>query len=222
MAIINVIKISELEAGYVLTPERYNLSRNIMENNTFYNIAKVCFIKNESFTLKKIENDKNYVVFDTGDAEEGYISYKKFIDPSNIGSTKKIIKPGDVIISKLRPYLRQVGFFDTELYEAYPDNTIFLCSTEFYVLKSDEDISFLAPLLLTNNIQKVLIQAQEGGHHPRFKQNVLENLCIDEKNYENRFSIGEIFKKAISSIRHGEQKINILLQQLNNGMPPID
>lgn len=64
-----------------------------------------------------------------------------------LNSNKKILKTGDVIISRLRPYLRQVAYVDI-------DSNLQLCaSTEFYVLRArnNESIAFLVPFLLSKS-----------------------------------------------------------------------
>ena len=83
-------------------------------------------------------------------------------------AVKKIIKAGDVIISRLRPYLKQVAFVDKVLCEHYDS---VLCSTEYFVLRSKDQhisIAFIVPVLLSREVQNMLISSQEGGHHPRF------------------------------------------------------
>ena len=65
--------------------------------------------------------------------------------------------PGDVIISRLRPYLRQVAFVDSDI-RGYELSATILCSTEFFVLRAieQESIAFLVPFLLSQSTQQVL------------------------------------------------------------------
>lgn len=88
-------------------------------------------------------------------------------------STKKVAQDGDVIVSRLRSYLRQVA--------AIPDGTgrVYL-STEFIVLRSknEDDVRFLVPYVLSEPVQTVLQWSQDGNEHPRFSENVLLSLPI--------------------------------------------
>lgn len=97
-----------------------------------------------------------------------------------------------------------------------PKNTTIVCSTEFFVLRAKSDISYLAPFLLTSVAQDILCASQEGGHHPRFTSETLENLSVDISCiFEDNSEISETFKKAILNLRMGEQSILKLLCSLN-------
>jgi len=151
------------------------------------------------------------VVIDTGDAKEGFISTVKTpVEAPSIGSNKKVIMPGDVIISRLRPYLRQVAFVDQGI--AFEENTIIVCSNEFYVIRSinGSSIAYLVPLLLSDEVQEILEASQEGGHHPRFNQNVLENLIIPSELLASKNEVSRRVEKAASLVREGRNIITDL------------
>ena len=117
------------------------------------------------------------LVLDTGNAQEGFLlSRRTPVPQSEIGSTKKRVRPGDVR-SRLRPYLRQVAYVDEALANG---EIVLLCSTEFFVLRSHDDrcIAFLVPFLLSEPVQQVLALSQEGGHHPRFSETTLRSLPL--------------------------------------------
>jgi restriction endonuclease S subunit len=125
------------------------------------------------------------------------------IGRDEVGSSKKVVKQGDVIISRLRPYLRQVAFVDGGLVP--PDVTI-LCSTEFFVIRSvdDQSISFLAPYLLSSAVQTALAAAQEGGHHPRFSPSVLNGLYLPVELIAERASVSATVEEAAAALRTAE------------------
>lgn len=207
-----VISLENLDEGFILTPERYETKK--MQNTQIgVPLYKLCSIVKNSLSPHKADSNINYLLLDTGDVKEGFIRFKKVINASDIGSTKKIIKPGDVIVSRLRSYLRQVGYVDQDLFDSLPRNTILLCSSEFFVLRSDSDISYLAIFLLTSKAQKVFSSAQEGGHHPRFTQKTLEYLKVDQEIISRKKEISLKFKAAIASSRKGEQEV---IRQLSN------
>jgi hypothetical protein len=114
---------------------------------------------------------------------------------SDLGSNKKIIQPGDVIISRLRPYLRQIAFIPNELAK---ENVILACSTEFFVLrgKTDSSIAFLVGWLLEADTQELLRVGQEGGHHPRFSEEHLLKLLISDSVLSYREELSRDIERA--------------------------
>ena len=112
------------------------------------------------------------ISFNTSDAMGGYLRVPS--NPEQLNSNKKVLKTGDVIISRLRPYLRQVAYVDTD------SNSQLCASTEFYVLRArnNESIAFLVPFLLSEAAQTVFANSVEGSQHPRFKEEDILNLVI--------------------------------------------
>lgn len=214
MARCSVVTINALDQGYILTPERYTTSSRRSKEDSIL-LRELCEIKRDTLSPKKADNSTPYLILDTGDVKDGFIRFKPVVNASEIGSTKKVAKIGDVIVSRLRPYLRQVGYIDKELMEALPDNTVILCSTEFFILRSNSDISYLAPFLLTSATQQILNQSQEGGHHPRFNQTILENIGCGEAFLKTKLVISLEFKNAILNIRTGESSVLSLLEDLD-------
>jgi hypothetical protein len=145
------------------------------------------------------------VALDTSDAREGIINLRKpIIVARELGSAKKVAQPGDILISRLRPYLRQIAFIDNGV-EGHPEAVI-ACSTEFYVLRSTDhqSIAFLLPFLLSDQVQKVLAAAQEGGHHPRFREDVLLNLPVDARIIHDRDLLSQAVKQSIDLSRQSQ------------------
>lgn len=96
---------------------------------------------------------------------------KEIVEVSELGSTKKIMKPGDVAISRLRSYLRQIAVVRTS--KSVPT----VGSTEFIVLRPKKGISpeLLQVFLRSQPVQTILKYCQEGNQHPRFgESNLLE------------------------------------------------
>jgi hypothetical protein len=201
--------LAELEPGFVLSPERYDPSRRLLieSNKTLSDCVELV---NVQVSPKTADPAKSYLVLDTGDAREGVIlTNRSRIPGSEIGSAKKLLQPGDVIISRLRPYLRQVAFIDDELGRG-ADQVV--CSTEFYVLRQgdDERIAYLVPWLLSSPVQGVLAAAQEGGHHPRFNAETLETLPVPEELWKQRISLAQEVEAAVASARSSELSLRRL------------
>ncbi len=96
---------------------------------------------------------------------------KEIVDVGELGSTKKLMKPGDVVISRLRSYLRQIAVVRTS--KSVPT----VGSTEFIVLRPKKGISpeLLQVFLRSQPVQTILKYCQEGNQHPRFgESNLLE------------------------------------------------
>lgn len=210
-----VINTHGLDEGLILAPERYDPRRRI-EGHSDLILSYVASEIHDTINPKKIKNNKQYIVLDTGDASEGMILKRKLlVNGSEVGSTKKIVQPGDVIISRLRPYLRQVALVDEGLVKPFGSGVVILCSTEFFVLraKDEERISYLVPVLLGNNIQKILHASQEGGHHPRFNKATLMALPISSEIYENRKKIISRVEQAINQTREGVLEMRSLISE---------
>jgi hypothetical protein len=209
-----VINIDFLDTILVLGPERYDPRR--YREAAKLTVADVAEISREQIHPGKDNGHFRYLVLDTSDAQEGMImTSKEPVTSKELGSTKKIVRNGDVIISRLRPYLRQIAYLDDKLTALWPDNVVVACSTEFFVLRGrdKQNIAFLVPYLLSVPIQEVLCASQEGGHHPRFNQKTLETLPLPEKLIEDRENISRSFVDAINSLREANLTIRNLIMQ---------
>lgn len=213
MSQVAIVTLNHLDSGFILAPERYDPRRRATSESGI-TIADVAEVISEQFNPKKPKHVGKFLVLDTSDAREGLILFARGpISPNEIGSTKKIIKPGDVIISRLRPYLRQVAYVDEALTKVWTDNITIVCSTEFYVLRSrdSQSIAFLVPLLLNKPNQEILSVSQEGGHHPRFNQNTLETVSIPEPIMSKRDTISRSVELAVAQARQADISIRFLI-----------
>lgn len=91
-----------------------------------------------------------------------------------VGSSKKIIKKGDVIISRLRSYLKQIAI--NHDYEKLYGSTEFLVLREKSHTKINKE--YLFAFLLTDEVQNILRWSQEGSNHPRFSSKMLNKMRI--------------------------------------------
>lgn len=115
---------------------------------------------------ERIVDPSRAIILDTTHARDGIIDVAGALrDAPPAKSAKKRARPGDLIVSRLRPYLRQIAYVHPAALEG---DRAFAVSTEFYVLTPREgDIAWLLPFLLSAPAQSALAAAQEGGHHPR-------------------------------------------------------
>ena len=188
--------------GWILAPERYDPRRRRAAKagpslGDFVNVRR-------DQVSGKTAGAHQYLVLDTGDAQNGIITTTKApCVGTEIRSAKKRIRPGQVIISRLRPYLRQVAWVDPGLLTDQEPNVELLCSTEFFVLDSADgaSIAFLAPFLLSTPVQTILAAAQEGGHHPRFNVYSLTTLRLPAGFLKRRAELSAQFEQAVTQAR---------------------
>ena len=210
----SIRRVDDIGTNIVLAPERYDPRRtSLSRTHESITIASVAQIVQQTINPNGQPDQERYLILDTSDAKEGVIICRKqAVRRADIGSTKKIVDRGCVIISRLRPYLRQVAFVDAEL-PRWTGDVKLLCSSEFFVLRSVDDrpIAFLVPLLLSSPIQNVLSAAQEGGHHPRFNQATLMNLPIPKTHLERRDADSEKVEEAVAMFRKYERMTGTLV-----------
>lgn len=119
--------------------------------------------------------------YDVTDALQPILDDEK--DPvaiEEVGSTKKVLKNGDVAISRLRAYLREIAVVRTEgLIPA-------VGSSEFIVLrpKTKADMAIAPETLLTflrsAPVQTILKWCQDGSQHPRFSESDLLDIQLPD------------------------------------------
>ncbi len=217
MAVWTIKAQNELSRFFVLAPERYDPRREAKgQDVSSVLVGQVATVVRQVVTPAAAK-DGSYLVLDTSHAREGVIiSPEKVVDASDIGSAKKSPKSNDVIISRLRPYLRQVAFVDDEI-KGLSEGVNLLCSTEFFVLRSNDEssIAFLVPFLLSPFVQKILAASQEGGHHPRFDANALLTLPIPENILDRRDEFSRSVEKSVKSYRASEKLMTSLVAEVS-------
>ena len=216
MAICAVRCSRELANGLVLAPERYDPRRDLSRRyDDVVSLSALVQVAHSTIHPTSDSQVRACVVLDTSDAREGVIiGRKEPILISELGSSKKVVESGDVIVSRLRPYLRQVAFVDQALCERFSEALI-LCSTEFYVLRScsEERISFLVPYLLSDAVQSALAASQEGGHHPRFNEVTLTSLPVPKDLLSKKDLISDAVERAVALYRESERSLQELVYE---------
>lgn len=211
MAVWTVKAQNELSRFFVLAPERYDPRRAAtghFADSSSVMLGQVANTIRQTLTPTTAK-EGSYLVLDTSYAQEGVVISPKFTtDAKGIGSAKKVLGRNDVIISRLRPYLRQVAFVDAGI-KGWSDDVTLVCSTEFFILRSvdNQSIAFLVPFLLSPFVQQILAASQEGGHHPRFDENTLLTLPIPLGLIDKRKEISASILESIKHYRLSEKTI---------------
>jgi len=211
MAITIIKNTKSFDKGFILTPERYNPNRKLRNTTSddCISLSEIVISVNDIISPKQANKSNNkIIVVNTGDAYEGHIKLSENKE-QQWSSNKKVVKPGDVIISRLRPYLRQIAYIDSEIYDN-DKNSICAVSTEFYVLrgKGNHSIGFLVPLLLSDRVQAVFANAVEGSQHPRFKEDVLLDIAIPKTLFHLADELSLSVTENVLSIRKYEKAMN--------------
>jgi hypothetical protein len=217
MAISTVSDVARLDEGNVLVPERYDPRRRFPEQSST-RLSDIVRLVREQVSAETADPNGQYLVLATGDANNGVVKTTRLpCSGFDIGSAKNRIQPGQVIISRLRPYLRQVAWVDPGLVGPDSGQVELLCSSEFYVLDSGngESIAYLVPFLLSQRIQDVLAASQEGGHHPRFNDRALKALPIPASLLAIREELSAKVEQAVSMARSGFGQIESSVDIVN-------
>jgi hypothetical protein len=167
--------------------------------------------------------EPNAVVVDTTHARDGVLDLPSAVRArADAKSAKKRAVAGDLVVSRLRPYLRQIAFVDAKaLATVHPRGLAF--STEYYVLapregprvpagnEASRSIAFLVPFLLGPQVQRQLAAAQEGGHHPRVPRASLLAIRVPEVLVERRAAISRNVIRKLAAFYRASAEWNALL-----------
>lgn len=214
MTILYTRKISDLGEDLILSPERYDPRRSL-PGVSRRSIADVVDVTVENVTASTFSKDDRVLILDTTHAYDGFVVLRHDpVSPAQMGSAKRILKPGDVIISRLRPYLRQVAYIDGALFERNGARNVVVASTEFYVLRSADgfNAAALVPYLLSPKIQEVLAAGQEGGHHPRFSKELLSTLPCPDALFRRNAEVAKEVEGLVLKMRSALDNMQARIQ----------
>ncbi|MCR4434106.1 MAG: hypothetical protein NUV70_08680 [Caldiserica bacterium] len=208
MAVWSIVKVSELYTGRRLGAEFYHLDKlralGLLRSRSLH------YVQDSFAHVRRILNTSTAepgfavptFVFDLSDIEAHFLGEGLRVSgPAEIGSAKKIFKSGDVVISRLRPYLHEIAFADHD--------GMLLGSTEFIVLRqkkgSDIPAEFLFVFLMTKEVQNVLLWSQEGTNHPRFPESVLLEIPLPKPDESTMTQVIELVRKANQAFRNSRE-----------------
>ena len=207
--------LSGLDSGLVLAPERYDPRRNLSAPGIA--LAELVVSTRGMIEPAKVDPTGKYLVLDTGDADRGFLlPHNGIVDGNVVGSAKKKVVEGAVLISRLRPYLRQITFAHHSFFD---HEATVLCSSEFFVLvsRTSESLAFLVPWLLSDEVQLALAAGQEGGHHPRVREEMLLGLKVPPHILEVRNQVSNVVEDAVGAILSSRKIIDSAL----SSVPPF-
>jgi type I restriction enzyme S subunit len=126
--------------------------------------------------------------------------------PLEISSTKKRILNGDIVVSRLRSYLKEIAVVldggDVSL----------VGSMEFFVLRPKKHSMKIETLLvyLRSILPQLIFKwSQDGSNHPRFNERELLNLRVPDLLREHEDVIVEQVQSAISARRKSRDLLDL-------------
>lgn len=181
--------LGDLGDACVLAPERHLVATAGIGEGT--PLGDLVLERSERFDPTK---PSSAVVVDTTHAKDGILDLaaaRRATAPPKSG--KKRARPGDLIVSRLRPYLRQIALVHEDV----------AVSTEFYVLSPrapGDDLAYLVPFLLSDPVQAILAAAQEGGHHPRVPRASLFSIRVPDALVRTRKKRSAAIRRALDDL----------------------
>lgn len=127
------------------------------------------------------------------------------VSPDSIESTKKRIQKGDLVVSRLRSYLREIAIV------LDGGATPMVASTEFIILRQKADsIRVEALLIYLRSILPQLIfkWSQDGSNHPRFDEKELLNLRVPDLIIAQQDHFAEMLQATICYRRRAAELLN--------------
>jgi hypothetical protein len=194
MARIVIRSLRDAGADLALAPERYVAASLRGERGVA--LGAIVALRNE-----RVTSPKGAIVLDTTHAKDGVLDVAAARAAPASTSAKKRVREGDLLVSRLRPYLRQIGLACAPVTRAAHERVL-ACSTEFYVLCAADggDLAFLLPFLLGGAAQAALAAGQEGGHHPRVPRETVLALRVPAAFMTHRAIVSARVHRALDRL----------------------
>jgi len=203
--------LGELAPDYVLAPERHVLAAGAATSGDGVPLGELVIERRE----RVVASDERAIVLDTSHARDGILDVAGALrDGAGGKSAKKRALSGDLVVSRLRPYLRQIALVHPRALALAGDRPLAL-STEFYVLSPrspGDDLAFLLPFLLSAEAQSALASAQEGGHHPRVPRASLFALRVPKASIRTRAKTSRAVSLALDASYEASSVLRALLE----------
>ena len=217
MGVYVTLRLAELGEGVVLAPERFDPRRQSLPASprTLGDYAEVI---TDNVSGQSLDPGAAVLILDTTHAYDGFVIFRhEPVAARELGSAKRRLQPGDVIISRLRPYLRQVAYVDPQLFALAPGGNQVAASTEFFVIRGRNgfDAACLVPFLLSAQVQSALAAGQEGGHHPRFARELLLSLSVPDGALLSPFETASQMRALADGLRRSLQGCRILVRSVD-------
>lgn len=208
---VAVRALADLAPDFILAPERHVLAAGTAAGGDGVPLGDLVIERRERIDPT---TSADAVVLDTSHARDGILDVAGALrDGAGGKSAKKRAAAGDLVVSRLRPYLRQIALVHPKAIAMAAKRPLAL-STEFYVLAPRDDgdeLAFLVPFLLSAEAQAALADAQEGGHHPRVPRSSLFALRIPRALIRSRARTSQAVHDALADSYRASARLRGLL-----------
>lgn len=144
--------------------------------------------------------------YDVTDALAPLLDAEKEPTPAaDIGSMKRVLRDGDVAVSRLRAYLKEIAVVRTG------DDMPSVGSSEFIVLRpKDAAISpeALMVFLRSAPVQTILKWCQDGSQHPRFSEGDLLSIRVPDAVAAVSSEVTSIVQQGFAARRRARQLLD--------------
>jgi hypothetical protein len=207
--------LADLAPDYFRAPERHVLAGGGATTGDGVPLGELVVERRERIDPSAVSGAHDAVVLDTSHARDGVLDVAGARrDGAGGRSAKKRALAGDLVVSRLRPYLRQIALVHPSAV-ALAEGRPLALSTEFYVLAPrdpGDDLAFLVPFLLSKSAQAALASAQEGGHHPRVPTASLFALRVPRSLLRARVKTSRAVALALAEAYRASSRLRTLLE----------
>jgi type I restriction enzyme S subunit len=152
----------------------------------------------EMWDPRQVGGSEKFRNYDVTDALDPFIDDAEPQLATEIASTKKRFQTGDVLISRLRSYLKEIAV-------AWTSNSLpTVGSSEFIVLRPTlvgVSAETLMVFLRCPLVQTILKWSQDGSNHPRFAEEDLLSIPVPNALLRVQMKIDSFVKESIQARR---------------------
>jgi hypothetical protein len=137
------------------------------------------------------------------------------METGEIGSIKKLLKINDIVVSRLRSYLKEIAIVCPA---KGPEQ---VGSTEFIVLRGlRKDVSpeGLLVYLRTPWVQTVLKWCQDGSNHPRFQEKEILSLPCPEIITETQGDLAMLVRQSFNAYGESRQLLKEAIHMVEDAV----
>ena len=200
MAVWSIVDFADLGEDFILAAEHYHPAKISALQHLAQLSGKMIgeLFEEVQDTVKPGMAEQPARLYDLTDALGNLLRPGTDLADANFLSNRKRVQAGDVIISRLRSYLREVVVIPALPHEV-------LVSPEFIVLRlrTDNDLessAWLLPFLLSATVQTILHWSQTGSAHPRFNSDTLLAIRIPDQVVRIANELSEAVQSAHSTV----------------------
>jgi restriction endonuclease S subunit len=156
---------------------------------------------------EKAVADEKVRNYDLTDALSPFLdNTKELATKETISSTKKRLQTGDLVVSRLRSYLKEIAVV------MEGNDAPMVGSTEFIVLRPKQKILSVESLLvyLRSTLPQLILKwSQDGSNHPRFDEKELLNLRIPDAILAHEKEVKGLVERATAARRQSHSLLEV-------------